>query len=44
MSVALDEENMTSSDVRDALDDVYARRDEIKSATEALVNLIQVNV
>jgi len=49
VSVVLDEENMTSSDVRDALDDVYARRDlitseiktlKIKSATETLVNLI----
>jgi UDP-N-acetylglucosamine--N-acetylmuramyl-(pentapeptide) pyrophosphoryl-undecaprenol N-acetylglucosamine transferase len=51
VSVVLDEEKMTSSDVRDALDDVYARRDliiseiktlEIKSATETLVDLIRV--
>jgi len=51
VSVVLDEETMTSSDVRDALDDVYARRDfiiakiktlGITSATEALVDLIRV--
>ena len=50
VSVVLDEENMTSNDVRDALDDVYARRDliiseiktlEIKSATDTLVDLIR---
>tara|TARA_R110002126_G_scaffold273866_1_gene418613 strand:+ start:141629 stop:142714 length:1086 start_codon:yes stop_codon:yes gene_type:complete len=53
VSVILDEEHMTSNDVRDALDDVYARRDlitaEIKtlgivSATDALVDLIQTTV
>lgn len=51
VSVVLDEEHMTSNDVRDALDDVYARRDmitseiktlEIKSATDALVDLIRI--
>lgn len=50
VSVVLDEEVMTSSDVRDALDDVYARRDlitteiktlGIKSATKTLVDLIR---
>ncbi|MDF1828038.1 MAG: undecaprenyldiphospho-muramoylpentapeptide beta-N-acetylglucosaminyltransferase [Legionellaceae bacterium] len=50
VSVVLDEEVMTSSDVRDALDDVYARRDlmtaeikalEIKSATGELIDLIK---
>jgi len=50
VSVVLDEERMTSSDVCAALDDVYARRDlitseiktlEIKSATETLVDLIR---
>ena len=51
VSVVLDEEKMTSNDVPEALDDVYARRDliiaeiktlEIKSATETLVDLIRV--
>ncbi|MDF1683226.1 MAG: undecaprenyldiphospho-muramoylpentapeptide beta-N-acetylglucosaminyltransferase [Legionellaceae bacterium] len=50
VSVVLDEENMTSNDVRDALDDVYARRDlitaeikrlSIQSATQTLVDLIR---
>jgi len=50
VSVVLDEENMTSSDVRDALDDVYMRRDlitsdikalRIQSATTILVDLIR---
>lgn len=50
VSVVLDEEKMTSRDVRDALDDVYARREliiseikalEIKSATDTLIDLIR---
>lgn len=51
VSVVLDEEKMTSNDVCDALDDVYARRNlitseikalNIKSGTDALVDLIRV--